>query len=82
MPVFLNISENHCDLSSPGGSKGSKKQTSGSTSNAVTTVGGEREEGSDISGDEDVIDNLEEGHGGEKQVRETERRYANNARER
>ena len=68
-------------LSFTGGSKNSKKQTSGSTSNAVST-GGEQDDASEGSGDEFGGDNLEEGHTGGKQVRETERRYANNARER
>lgn len=70
-----------------GGSKSSKKQTSGSSSNVISssTADIDREDISGGSGDEDLgrdDDNLEEGHSGEKQVRETERRYANNARER
>ncbi len=46
------------------------------------STGGERDNGSEGSGDEFLDDNFEEGHTGGKQVRETERRYANNARER
>jgi hypothetical protein len=41
----------------------------------------EQDDLSEGSGDE-FGDPLEEGHTGGKQVRETERRYANNARER
>ena len=50
----------------------------------MTTADGERGEGSEGSGEEDLglDENVEEGHTGGKQVRETERRYANNARER
>ncbi|XP_028402702.1 transcription factor 12-like isoform X2 [Dendronephthya gigantea] len=75
-------------LSDSGGSKSSKKQASGSTSNAevttLTTADGEPGGGSEGSGDEDLglDEDIEEGHTGGKQVRETERRYANNARER
>ena len=45
-------------------------------------VGELEDELSEGSGDEFLDDNFEEGHTGGKQVRETERRYANNARER
>ncbi|CAB4033097.1 transcription factor 12-like isoform X3, partial [Paramuricea clavata] len=71
-----------------GGSKNPKKQTSVSTagsttSNALTSAVSQLEdELSEGSGDEFGDDNFEEGHTGGKQVRETERRYANNARER
>ena len=65
-----------------GGSKSSKKQTSGSASNAVTTANVDRDDISEGSLEDDRDDNLEEGNTGVKQVRETERRYANNARER
>lgn len=71
-----------CKNLASGGSKTSpKKQTSGSTGNS--TAGGDRD-GDDLSegsGEEFGGGDFEEGHTGGK-VRETERRYANNARER
>ena len=63
------------------GTKSTKKAVV-SPGNTVTSADRVLENGSEGSGDEDGINSEEVGNPGGKPGRETERRYANNARER